>query len=114
MDNTPDNISCSIATAIQILNIKHLPDFAKWKIQQNFKKINTENIVGGIEAGNLHLICGPSNNAKSIFMINLLYKMAEMNKHEFDGNDIIIYITLEDKQITVLIKFREFGETLTR
>ena len=47
-------------------------------------------------------------------MINLLYKMAEMNKHEFDGNDIIIYITLEDKQITVLIKFREFGETLTR
>ena len=70
--------------------------------------------IGGIEAGNLHLICGPSNNAKSIFMINLLYKMAEMNKHEFDGNDIIIYITLEDKLIAVLIKFREFGETLTR
>lgn len=64
LDNTPDNIQVSIATAIQILNIKHLPDFAKWKIQQNFKKINTENIVGGIEAGggifNMHLLYIPT------------------------------------------------------
>ena len=65
--------------------------------------------IGGIEAGNLHLICGPSNNAKSIFMINLLYKMAEMNKHEFDGNDIIIYITLEDDIYKLL---RRFGSIL--
>jgi sulfatase maturation enzyme AslB (radical SAM superfamily) len=42
LDNTPNNIQVSIATAIQILNIKHLPDFAKWKIEQNFKKINFE------------------------------------------------------------------------
>ncbi len=39
LDNTPDNIQVSIATAIQILNIKHLADFAKWKITQNFKKV---------------------------------------------------------------------------
>lgn len=64
LDNTPDNIQVSIATAIQILNIKHLPDFAKWKIQQNFKKINLENVIGGIQAGggifNMHLLYIPT------------------------------------------------------
>lgn len=64
LDNTPSNIQVSIATAIQILNIKHLPDFARWKIQQNYKKINFENVTGGIEAGggifNMHLLYLPT------------------------------------------------------
>lgn len=64
LDNTPSNIQVSIATAIQILNIKHLPEFAKWKIQQNFKKINFENVTGGIQAGggifNMHLLYIPT------------------------------------------------------
>lgn len=64
LDNTPGNIQVSIATAIQILNIKHLPELAKWKIQQNFKKVNFENITGGIEAGggivNMHLLYIPT------------------------------------------------------
>lgn len=64
LDNTPANIQGSIATAIQILNIKHLPELAKWKIEQNFKKINFENIVDGVEAGggilNMHLLYIPT------------------------------------------------------
>ena len=64
LDNTPDNIQVSIATAIQILNIKNLPDFARWKVQQNFKKVNFENVTGGIEAGggifNMHLLYIPT------------------------------------------------------
>jgi len=64
LDNTPGNIQVSIATAIQILNIKHLPDFARWKVEQNFKKVNFENITGGIEAGggifNMHLLYIPT------------------------------------------------------
>jgi sulfatase maturation enzyme AslB (radical SAM superfamily) len=64
LDNTASNIQVSIATAIQILNIKHLPEFAKWKIEQKFKKINFENITGGIEAGggifNMHLLYIPT------------------------------------------------------
>lgn len=64
LDNTPDNIEISIATAIQILNIKHLPEFAKWKITRNFKKINFENVTGGIQAGggifNMHLLYIPT------------------------------------------------------
>lgn len=64
LDNTPDNIQTSIATAIQILNIKHLADFAKWKVQQNFKKINFGNVTGDIQAGggifNMHLLYIPT------------------------------------------------------
>lgn len=64
MDDTPDNINCSIATAIQILNIKHLPDFAKWKIQQNFKKINLDITEHGRAPGggifNMHLLYIPT------------------------------------------------------
>ena len=64
LDNTPDNIHVSIATAIQILNIKHLADFARWKVQQNFKKINFGNVTGGIQAGggifNMHLLYIPT------------------------------------------------------
>jgi len=32
LDNTPDNIKVGIACAVQIFNIKHIIDFAKWKI----------------------------------------------------------------------------------
>jgi sulfatase maturation enzyme AslB (radical SAM superfamily) len=64
LDNTPDNIHVSIATAIQVLNIKHLADFARWKVTQNFKKINFGNITGGIQAGggifNMHLLYIPT------------------------------------------------------
>jgi sulfatase maturation enzyme AslB (radical SAM superfamily) len=64
LDNTPDNIQVSIATAIQILNIKHLPEFAKWKIEQKFKKINLQNVMEGMEAGggivNMHLLYIPT------------------------------------------------------
>ena len=64
LDNTPDNIHVSIATAIQILNVKHLADFARWKVTQNFKKINFDNVTGGIQAGggifNMHLLYIPT------------------------------------------------------
>lgn len=63
LDNTPDNIKVGIACAVQIFNIKHIIDFAKWKIQQNFKKINKFEVFG-IEAGggilNMHLLYIPT------------------------------------------------------
>jgi hypothetical protein len=64
LDETPNNIQVSIATAIQILNIKTLPELAKWKITQKFKKINLENSYDGILAGggifNMHLLYIPT------------------------------------------------------
>jgi sulfatase maturation enzyme AslB (radical SAM superfamily) len=64
LDNTPDNIEGSIATAIQIFNIKHLPDFIKWKVNNKFKKINMSTALGGTLAGgglvNMHLLYIPT------------------------------------------------------
>ena len=63
LDNTPDNIHVSMATAVQVFNIKHLPDFMKWKIGQNFKKMNV-GLVGGVLMGgglvNMHLVHIPT------------------------------------------------------
>jgi hypothetical protein len=59
LDNTPDSIKVGIACAVQIFNIKHIIDFAKWKITQNFKKIN-KFFLAGNEAGggiiNFHML----------------------------------------------------------
>jgi len=63
LDNTPDNIHVSIATAIQIFNIKHIPDFIKWKVNSNFKKMNIGTIDGHVMGGglvNAHLVHIPT------------------------------------------------------
>lgn len=63
MDNTPENIHCGIACAVQALNIHHIIDFAKWKLSKNYKKINKFKLDdyetgGGII--NLHLLYIPT------------------------------------------------------
>jgi len=64
LDNTPDNIHINIAFAVQILNIKHVPDFIKWKVKSNFKKINfSKNASGQTMGGGLvgvHLLFIPT------------------------------------------------------
>jgi organic radical activating enzyme len=64
LDNTPDNIYCNIALCAQLLNIKHIPDFIKWKVTSNFKKLNFEkNVVGQTNGGGLigvHLVWIPT------------------------------------------------------
>lgn len=63
LDETPDNIKIGIACAVQIFNVKHIIDFAKWKIKQNFKKINKFHMFG-IESGggllNMHMLYIPT------------------------------------------------------
>lgn len=63
LDNTPDNIKVGIACAVQIFNIKHIIDFAKWKIKKNFKKINLFEVFD-IQAGggllNMHMLYIPT------------------------------------------------------
>lgn len=64
LDATPDNIEVSLATAIQILNIKHLADFVKWKISKKFRKINLAKVMDESDAGggliNMHLLYIPT------------------------------------------------------
>lgn len=64
LEDTSDKIQFNIALAVQILNIKHVPDFIKWKVSSNFKKLNFEkNIVGQTNGGGLigvHLLWIPT------------------------------------------------------
>jgi organic radical activating enzyme len=64
LDDAPDNIQTNIAFAVQILNIKHVPDFIKWKVNSGFKKINfDQNAAGQVMGGGLigvHLLWIPT------------------------------------------------------
>lgn len=58
LDETGDNIEVTIACAVQALNIHYIPDLIKWKIQQNFKKINPWPLGAGLV--NFHLVYHPA------------------------------------------------------
>jgi hypothetical protein len=58
IDETGDNVEVLIACAVQALNIYYIPDMIKWKLQQNFKKINPWPIGGGLI--NMHLVYLPN------------------------------------------------------
>lgn len=54
---TPPNVEVTIACAVQILNVYYIPDFLRWKLEQNFKKINKWPLAaGGI---NFHFVYHP-------------------------------------------------------
>jgi hypothetical protein len=54
---TSDNVEITIACAVQSLNIYYIPDFLKWKLEQNFNKINMWPFgAGGI---NYHFVYHP-------------------------------------------------------
>lgn len=57
LDDTPDNIIVNIACAVQALNVLYLNEFATWKLDQGFKKINKDNGAGIIGS---HLVYFPS------------------------------------------------------
>jgi MoaA/NifB/PqqE/SkfB family radical SAM enzyme len=54
---TSSNVEVTIACAVQALNVYYLPDFLKWKLSQNFKKVNMWPLgAGGI---NYHFVYHP-------------------------------------------------------
>jgi MoaA/NifB/PqqE/SkfB family radical SAM enzyme len=63
LDTTPDNIKVGIACAVQVFNVKHIIDFAKWIIQQKFNKINKfkiEKYTAGGGIINMHMLYIPT------------------------------------------------------
>lgn len=59
LDQTGDNVEITIACAVQILNIYYIPDFIRWKLSQNFKKINKWPLGAGLI--NFHFVYHPAN-----------------------------------------------------
>ena len=61
--------------------------------------------VDGMESATFHLITGPSNHAKSIFMINICKNLLLCNQRDYEKGDVIVYVTLEDDLNKVLRRF---------
>lgn len=64
LENAAENIFPTIACTAQLLNIKHIPDLIKWKVNSKFKKLNLlNNEAGQITGGGLigiHLVWIPT------------------------------------------------------
>ena len=58
LDESEDNIEVTIACAVQALNIYYIPDLIKWKLEQNFKKVNPYQFGAGLV--NFHLVYHPA------------------------------------------------------
>jgi len=58
IDNSSDNIEVTIACAVQALNIYYIPDLIKWKLNQNFKKVNPHEFGAGLV--NFHFVYHPA------------------------------------------------------
>ena len=97
LDNTPDNIIVNIACAVQLLNIMYLPELAKWKLSQNFKKVHMHPKTNG-DVGT-HLVYFPSYLNIRV-LPNELKELAAKNIREFTDNlrwvGFIDYMMQED------------------
>lgn len=64
LENTSNKIQTNIALAVQILNIKHVPEFIKWKVRSEFKKLNFDKNAAGQTVGGglvgVHLLWIPT------------------------------------------------------
>lgn len=52
--------------------------------------------LDGLESASLYMISAPSNHGKSIFMANIFHQLIAGNLQDFEPNDAVIFITLED------------------
>jgi len=76
---------------------EHITDF----LSNSYKFFKTgydviDDSIGGIESSTVTIITGPSNHAKSIFMINIARKMIIENPDNLTDSDALVFITLED------------------
>ena len=56
-DNMPDNVTVDIDCTVSALNVSHIPDFVRWKMDQGFKKLNKTRFGGTI---GMHLLWTPN------------------------------------------------------
>jgi hypothetical protein len=55
-----------------------------------------DHTLEGIESASVHLFSAPSNHGKSIFCINMCRNIIEHNVSDFEKNDAVLFVTLED------------------
>ncbi|MCJ8275435.1 MAG: twitch domain-containing radical SAM protein [Bdellovibrionales bacterium] len=65
LDRTDDNVEVTIACAVQMLNMYYIPDFIKWKLSKNYKKINPWPLGAGLI--NYHFVYHPAHLNVKVF-----------------------------------------------
>jgi replicative DNA helicase len=58
-----------------------------------------DDVMGGLESENTYMFCAPSNHGKSLMLIDIGKSVIKTNINEFDKNDVILHITLEDNKV---------------
>jgi len=61
--------------------------------------------IEGFESSSVHLISAPSNHGKSLFMINLINTLIRANIADFEEDDTILFMTLEDNIYKVMRRY---------
>jgi MoaA/NifB/PqqE/SkfB family radical SAM enzyme len=65
LDDTPSHVEVTVACAVQMLNMYYIPDFIKWKLSQNYKKINPWPLGAGLI--NYHFVYHPAHLNVKVF-----------------------------------------------
>jgi len=78
LDESSEHIEVTIACAVQALNIYYIPDLIKWKLEQNFKKINPWPLGAGLI--NFHLVYHPA--FLNVKVLPLWFKEKVKEKYE--------------------------------
>jgi sulfatase maturation enzyme AslB (radical SAM superfamily) len=88
-DNTPDNIDVTIDTTASVLNVMHIPDLVKWKVEKQFKKINKFPTNRGLIG--LHFLHSPDILNVTVLPKHLKQLVNEKYNELFDwlGADVV-------------------------
>tara|TARA_B100001287_G_scaffold247762_1_gene226596 strand:- start:277 stop:1683 length:1407 start_codon:yes stop_codon:yes gene_type:complete len=81
LDNTAPQVEVTTATTIMALNVAYIPEFVKWKVDQNFKKINKWPLgAGGI---NMHFAYWPPQLNLKVLPPHIKQKVQDKYENEF-------------------------------
>ena len=78
LDESSEHVEVTIACAVQALNIYYIPDLIKWKLAQNFKKINPYPLGAGLV--NFHFVYHPA--FLNVRILPLWFKEKVKEKYE--------------------------------
>ncbi len=82
LDQTDDNVEVTIACAVQVLNMYYIPDFIKWKIAKNYKKINPWPLGAGLI--NYHFVYHPAHLNVKVFPKDFKKKITAKYEEFYD------------------------------
>jgi hypothetical protein len=81
LDETAPQVEVTTATTIMALNVAYIPEFVKWKVDQNFKKINKWPLgAGGI---NMHFAYWPPQLNLKVLPEHIKKQISDKYENEF-------------------------------